>query len=199
MKQQDILIIFYKNLVRNKVKTRLAATIGADKAFEIYKAMVEEINSKSQVIKVDKTVYYSDQITKDDVWNSHFKKELQRGENLGEKMMNAFKDVFALGYTKAVLIGTDIPSLTENILNDAFNKLDNNDIVIGPAYDGGYYLIGMRAIQSSLFEDIKWSSSQVLEQTTTRIDNLNLSYSLLPQLHDIDEEKDLIHFTTNKH
>jgi uncharacterized protein len=199
MKQQDILIIFYKNLVRNKVKTRLAATIGADKAFEIYKAMVEEINSISQVIKVDKTVYYSDQITKDDVWNSHFKKELQRGEDLGEKMMNAFKDFFALGYTKAVLIGTDIPSLTEDILNDAFNKLDNNDIVIGPAFDCGYYLIGMKVLHSSLFTDVEWSTSKVLSQTISKIEGSNLSYSLLPRLHDIDEEKDLIYYKANKH
>jgi uncharacterized protein len=114
-------------------------------------------------------------------------------------MMNAFKDVFGLGYSKAVLIGTDVPSLTEHILNDAFNKLDNNDIVIGPAYDGGYYLIGMKSIQTFLFQNIEWSTTKVLAQTISKIESHNLSYSLLPRLHDIDEEKDLIYFKTNKH
>jgi uncharacterized protein len=199
MNEQAILIIFYKNLVHGKVKTRLAATIGADKAFEVYKAMVEGIHSISQKIEVDKIVYHSDQIIKDDIWNSLFKKEIQRGDDLGEKMMNAFKDVFGLGYSKAVLIGTDVPSLTEDILNDAFNKLDNNDIVIGPAYDGGYYLIGMKSIQAFLFQNIEWSTTKVLAQTISKIEGHNLSYSLLPRLHDIDEEKDLIYFKTNKH
>jgi uncharacterized protein len=199
MNEQAILIIFYKNPVQGKVKTRLAATIGADKAFEVYKAMVERIHSISQKIEVDKIVYHSDQIIKDDIWNSLFKKEIQRGDDLGEKMMNAFKDVFGLGYSKAVLIGTDVPSLTEHILNDAFNKLDNNDIVIGPAYDGGYYLIGMKSIQTFLFQNIEWSTTKVLAQTISKIESHNLSYSLLPRLHDIDEEKDLIYFKTNKH
>jgi uncharacterized protein len=199
MNEKAILIIFYKNLVQGKVKTRLAATIGVDKAFDLYKAMVEKTHLISHKIKVDKIVFYSDEITKDDIWNNHFKKQLQRGDDLGEKMMNAFKDAFAMGYTKAVLIGTDIPSLTEDILNNAFNKLDNNDVVIGPAYDGGYYLLGMKVLHTSLFKDIEWSTSQVFEQTIFRIDNLNLNYSLLPQLHDIDEEKDLIHFKANKY
>ncbi|MGI8601238.1 MAG: TIGR04282 family arsenosugar biosynthesis glycosyltransferase [Chitinophagaceae bacterium] len=198
MMQQDILIIFYKNLVRGKVKTRLAATIGVDNAFDIYKAMVEEVHFLSQKIKIDRIIYYSDHITKDDIWNNEYKKELQRGANLGEKMMNAFKDVFQMGYSKAVVIGTDCPSLTEDIINDAFNKLNNNDIVIGPAFDGGYYLLGMKILHTSLFQNIEWSTSQVLEQTTAKMNSHNLSYSLLQELHDIDEEKDLVHFKVNK-
>lgn len=198
MKQQNALIIFYKNLIRGKVKTRLAATLGVDNAFEIYKAMVKEIHSLSQKIKVDKIIYYSDNIIMDDIWKEDYKKELQSGADLGEKMMNAFKDGFALGYTKAVIIGTDCPSLNEDIINDAFHNLNSHDIVIGPAYDGGYYLLGIKMLYSTLFQNILWSTSEVFDQTTSKIQNLNLSYFILPQLHDIDEEKDIIHFKLSK-
>jgi rSAM/selenodomain-associated transferase 1 len=196
MNRQSILIIFVKNLVLGKVKTRLAATIGDDNAFEVYKHLITHTNSVTKTLKAAKIVYYSDAVEHNDTWDDSFLKAQQQGADLGERMMTAFKDIFQQGYTKAVIIGTDCPSVNEGIIEDAFGKLNTADIVIGPAFDGGYYLLGMKKLHSNLFEKINWSTPTVFDTTIAKCTNLNLSYSVLPLLHDIDEEKDLVHLKT---
>ena len=106
-------------------------------------------------------------------------------------MMNAIRLVFEDGNEKAVLIGTDVPEITDVILNDAFQKLSEHDVVLGPAKDGGYYLIGMNENLPSLFENMKWSNEKVLDITLERISKLGKSFYLLEELIDIDTEEDL--------
>ncbi len=178
MKQQDVIIIFVKNLVRGKVKTRLAATMGADYALKIYKDLIAHTTSVVQKLKANKIVYYSDKIEKEDRFNEQFSKAKQQGGDLGERMKNAFREVFQQDYTKAIIIGSDCPSLNEDILSDAFESLDNNDIVIGPAYDGGYYLLGMKTLYSSLFQNIEWSTPNVFTTTIATCKNLNLCITI---------------------
>jgi len=120
-------------------------------------------------------------------------KEKQHGNSLGERMNNAFNNVFEKKYSKAIIIGTDCPALTEKVINDAFEKLNNYDVVIGPANDGGYYLLGMKKLHQQLFKNINWSTETVFDATINICNNLNLSYCLLPVLNDVDEEKDLQH------
>ena len=196
MKQSNILIIFAKNLVHGKVKTRLASSIGADHAFEIYKELLRHTKTVVQNVNADKIIYYSDHVELEDIWDTGFLKAKQQGADLGEKMMNSFKDIFQKGYTKAVIIGTDCPSLDEQIIRTAFESLNEKSVVIGPAYDGGYYLLGMKLLHKNLFQNIAWSTEIVFETTTAICNKFNLSYSVLPLLHDIDEEKDLVHLKT---
>jgi hypothetical protein len=191
---QNALIIFVKNLIDGHVKTRLAATLGNEVAMDIYKQLLQNAHHNVQSLAADKIVFYSDFI-EDDIWeNNVYTKQMQQGNSLEKKMENAFKSTFAAGYQKLVIIGTDCPGINENILQNAFAKLEDHDIVIGPATDGGYYLLGMKKEHPYLFHNIKWSTNTVLEKTIDRCHSNQLSYILLPELSDIDEEKDLVHF-----
>jgi uncharacterized protein len=192
--KENALIIFAKNLVYGKVKTRLAASVGNDAAFSIYKALLRHTRSVADFINADKIVFYSDKIEHNDEWNNDYSKTIQFGKDLGERMKNAFEGTFKNDYNKAMIIGTDCPFLPEQIIEDAFEKLNERDVVVGPAYDGGYYLLGMKKLHPCLFKNIHWSTPEVLKETLLACDKNDLDYFLLPALPDIDEEKDLIHF-----
>jgi rSAM/selenodomain-associated transferase 1 len=191
MNPPNALIIFAKNPLHGKVKTRLAATIGADKALSIYKRLLLYTHSITEKIGFHKLVYYSDYIEVNDCWGCNYQKELQHGNDLGERMLNAFYKVFKSNTNKAIIIGTDCPQLTTTIIEEAFESLKEFDVVIGPAADGGYYLLGMKEPHTQLFSNIQWSTDTVLEATLNLCKQLNLYYLLLPVLNDIDEEKDL--------
>ena len=191
---ENALIIFVKNLISGHVKTRLAAALGDETAMEIYNQLLVSVKQNIHNINAEKIVFYSTFIEKD-IWeNNLFQKEIQQGSDLGERMKNAFKKSFSKGYKKILIIGTDCPDVDENILESAYENLNQSDVVIGPAIDGGYYLLGMKKENSVLFDDVKWSTDQVLNQTINHCKNNNLTYFLLPELSDIDEEKDLIYF-----
>ena len=190
---KQVLLIFAKNPEAGKVKTRLAATIGNDAALYVYKQLVEHTVSVMNCLPVDKIVFYSDFVSDEDAWNTeHYSKQLQNGINLGERMNNAFASAFKDGYDRVVIIGTDCPELNAEIIMNAFICLDKYDVVIGPAEDGGYYLLGLKKLCSEVFENIRWSSSTVFVDTTRKCAALQLTYGLLPVLNDIDEENDLL-------
>ena len=116
----------------------------------------------------------------------------QEGGDLGSRMKNAFDKVFSTGAEKVIIIGSDIPDLTAEIINNAFAYLDTSDVVIGPSKDGGFYLLGMKIMHEELFEGIEYSTAKVFSETLSRLRELNLSCKLLPELQDIDTEEDLI-------
>ena len=187
------LVIFAKNPEAGKVKTRLAATIGNDAALSVYRQLLQHTASAVSSLPTNKYVFYSDRVVRDDVWNDEqYSKKVQDGSDLGEKMKNAFAEVFREGHAKAVLIGTDCPDLTELIIREAFDKLDHVDVVIGPAVDGGYYLVGLKNNCPSIFESIAWSTSGVLSETINKCKSAGLEFALLQPLQDVDEEKDLL-------
>jgi rSAM/selenodomain-associated transferase 1 len=196
MKQRNALVIFVKNLVYGKVKTRLAATIGAEGAYKVYAALIAHTSAVTQNIPADKIVYYAEKVEDEDAWDHRFNKALQHGRDLGERMMNALLDGFKKGYKNVIIIGSDCPALNKHIINDAFDRLESYDVVIGPAFDGGYYLIGMKTMHPYLFEEMEWSTPSVFEVTAARCKSLHLAYAVLPPLHDIDDEKDLVHLKT---
>ena len=200
---KEVLIIFAKNPEYGKVKTRLAATIGNEQALFIYQKLIEHTIAITKKISADKIVYYSDSIVEKDTWeNNIYQKKLQSGNDLEDRMKNAFKSSFTAGYDKVIIIGTDCFELNEEFISIAFEKMNDDDVVLGPAKDGGYYLLGMKKFYPSLFENIEWSSEKVLKQTLTTAMRLNLSVFLLPPLSDIDREPDLKDysalFTKNK-
>lgn len=191
---ENALIIFIKNPVKGKVKTRLAATIGDDMALAIYQKLLKHTLNIAEHVTADKFIFFSDAIdeTIGDV-NAPFYYKIQSGNDLGEKMKNAFVQLFKSGYKRVVIIGTDCPGINENILKTAFGEFNNSDVVIGPATDGGYYLLGMKEMHNDLFEKIDWSTSVVLHSTIECYNKSNLSYSLLTALRNVDEQKDLVH------
>lgn len=191
------LIIFQKNAIKGKVKTRLAVTVGDDQALEIYHRLTAYTHQVAKEIKVDKFLFYSDFIPEhpDEILLG-YQLEVQSGANLGERMTNAFAYLFARGYSNVVIIGTDCPDLKLSDLNRAFLALSQNDIVIGPAKDGGYYLLGMSRFYPELFRDIPWSTSKVLELTLDKAEESNLDYEFLKILSDIDTIEDWQNFTS---
>lgn len=188
------LIIFIKNPVKGKVKTRLAATIGDDMALEIYQKLIRHTLNIVEHIAADKFIFFSDSIDETIRYvNTPVYKEVQSGNDLGEKMNNAFMQLFKGGYKRVVIVGTDCPGITANILEKAFDEFNNSDVVIGPATDGGYYLLGLKEMHNHLFEKIAWSTSAVLHSTIERCSANKLSYYLLSALSDVDKEEDLVH------
>jgi rSAM/selenodomain-associated transferase 1 len=192
MMNNNTLLIFARNLVYGKVKTRLAATMGHDKAMVAYRLLLEHTAQVTKNVNCTRIVYYSNTITDGDTWDNSYLKKLQHGDGLGERMSNAFRNTLELGTKKVVIIGTDCYELTSEIIADAFVRLDQHDVVIGPALDGGYYLLGMKSFHQELFDDIAWSTDSVLKETLSRCHHHSLSYFRLPVLSDIDEEMDLL-------
>lgn len=187
-----LLIIFYRNPELGKVKNRLAATIGEERALAIYLLMAAHARKISLAIPIDRVVYYSEYIDYEDNWLSQdFQKRLQHGDDLGEKMKQAFEESFKSGYESVCIIGTDCLELTENILFEAFQSLEHSDTVIGPAADGGYYLLGMNRFIPQVFDHKNWSTNSVCTDTINDLIGLHVSYQLLPPLHDVDTASDL--------
>ena len=187
------LIIFTRNPELGKCKTRLAASIGDESALEIYKYLLQHTAKLSEKVKADKYVFYSESIKREDVWDATiFNKKLQQGNDLGERMENAFTELFELGYEKVIIIGSDLLDLSSDDVNEAFDFLNENDTVIGPAKDGGYYLLGMKNMHSKVFKNKEWGTSTVLENTLSDLKDSTIS--MLKELNDIDTFEDMKHY-----
>jgi uncharacterized protein len=191
-KSESLLIIFYRNPELGKVKTRLAATMGQERALAIFRRLSQHTRQVTENLLCDTMVFYSDFIDQMDLWqNYRFLKRLQQGEDLGKRMRNAFISAFTSGYHSVCLIGTDCYELTDDVIQMAFEGLKSVDAVIGPARDGGYYLIGMNRPFKDVFESKRWSTDEVFRETVADIQSLGLTYLCLPILSDIDTEDDL--------
>ena len=187
---KNALIIFTRNPELGKVKTRLAATIGNQSALEIYKLLIHHTVRITSTINANKYVFYSENIQKNDAWNpSIFKKELQNGKDLGERMQNAFDLLFKKGYQKIVIVGSDIYELNSQDIEDSFITLKTNSYVIGPAKDGGYYLLGMRQLNKNIFENKNWGTDTVFNDTI--LDLKENVVVLLSKKNDIDIYDDI--------
>lgn len=189
---KKLIIIFYRNPELGKVKTRLAATLGDDKALAIYLKLVSHTRSITENLNAHKMVCYTDHVDKEDNWpNDIFEKKLQQGESLGQRLAHAIKEAFDKNFESVIIIGSDCFELTEAIIKQAFQKLSDFDAVLGPAKDGGYYLLGANEYIPQLFENKDWSTSKVAEQTISNFKDMGMSYFLLPELTDVDREEDL--------
>lgn len=188
----NCLIIFYKVPELSPVKTRLASVIGQVEAQNVYQRLVQYTQKQVSMLTCDKHVYYFPSTIENDSWDDlATEKHPQCDGDLGEKMKQAFAATFLKHYSKVVIIGTDCPELKSKHIEMAFECLSKNDVVIGPAADGGYYLLGMNRFHPKLFEEIVWSTSQVCSTTLEKCQKLRLTVGVLETLHDVDEPEDL--------
>ncbi|NND11554.1 MAG: glycosyltransferase [Flavobacteriaceae bacterium] len=187
---KDLVIVFVKNIKLGKVKTRLAETIGDRAAIEVYSKLVDVTRKAIENVNADIRIYFSESLENGD-WQEYYK-AVQKGEDLGERMRNAFEEGLNDGYESIVLIGSDLPEIDQEHITSGLNALNNKEIVFGPALDGGYYLVGLSTLHDELFENKPWSQSSLLEVTLKELDDKKISYELLKPLNDIDTFEDLV-------
>ncbi|GAB3001467.1 TIGR04282 family arsenosugar biosynthesis glycosyltransferase [uncultured Cyclobacterium sp.] len=185
------IIVFQKFPSPGKVKTRLAATIGNEKAVYIYSYLLNYTHKILSSIKADVLIFHEGQIDKQQYAEDNYSFYPQCGKDLGQKMSNAFDQTFEQGYDQIIIIGTDCLELRSRHIEEAFACLKNNDLILGPAEDGGYYLIGLNKNDGQLFENIVWSSDSVFANTMAIATEKQLKVHLLECLNDIDEYSDL--------
>lgn len=191
-----MLLIFVKYPEPGKVKTRLAKNIGSENAAILYRKMAESIIYElSKLTDYKKIIFFDPPDRKKDVvgWLKFNGLSFisQEGNSLGEKMSNAFSHAFSLGAANAVVVGTDCPQIATETIEKAFEKLETSDVVIGPSYDGGYYLLGLRRLIPELFYDIDWGTNLVFDQTMKRLRRDRIKSECLEMLRDVDTVEDL--------
>ncbi|MGB5686595.1 MAG: TIGR04282 family arsenosugar biosynthesis glycosyltransferase [Candidatus Electrothrix sp.] len=207
--QQSVIVLFTRYPQAGKVKTRLIKHLGPQGAADLHSRMTKQVIRRlrpaltaGSVRSVQLQVYYCGG-TKQEIqtWlGSDIPLARQQGNDLGERMQYAFEQTWQQGPEKVLLIGSDCPGMNPAIITSGLEYLQQHDLVLGPASDGGYYLIGLSARlkkekrnYADLFQNIDWGTDQVLAQTLIRAHKNNLSFALLPQLHDIDRPEDLVH------
>ncbi len=202
-KYDKALIIFARYPEAGKVKTRLAETIGADGALKFYRYCLNKIFQLSARIykPIRVFLFYTGDASPGELkkWapgNAVIIK--QQGKDLGERMHHAFCTAAAYGSKQSVIIGTDSPDLTYNMITDAFKRLDHTEIIIGASEDGGYYMLGMRKPDNNLFEGMIWSTAQVYSETLQRIEARGYSVYEMEVLLDVDTAADLRKYVNNR-
>ena len=189
---KNLLLVFTRNPELGKVKTRLAKTVGNATALKIYIFLLERTRDIAIKVSADKAVYYSVKVRENDIWDaSIFQKHQQVGEDLGIRMLHAFKNGFKAGYEKVMIIGSDLYDLTAETIENAFIALENNEVVIGPAEDGGYYLLGMNSLEEKVFKNKEWGTETVRKDTLEDLKDKKVF--LLGELNDVDVFEDIEH------
>jgi len=186
----NLLIIFTRNPELGKCKTRLASVIGDAAALDIYTFLIEHTVGITKSLKVDKQVHYSQNVHHNDLWNdATYSKKKQEGSDLGERMYFAFKQGFDEGYKNIIIIGSDIYDLLQRDIETAFTMLEYNNYVLGPAADGGYYLLGMKRLNENIFRNKNWGTDTVLQDTILDLEAETIA--MLDIRNDIDIYEDI--------
>ncbi len=193
----EYLIIFARHPTPGQVKTRLIPRLGTLGSAHLYRQMAEQTLHQALSLTTQRPlgigVWYTggDAVAMAAWLGFQVAYHRQPGGDLGQRLQAAFAGAFVQGYGAVVAIGTDCPDLNAALLAEAFDHLEHHPLVLGPAQDGGYYLIGLREPQPQLFEGIPWSSGAVLATTVERAQQLGLVPTYLPLLSDIDRPEDL--------
>jgi uncharacterized protein len=193
----DRLIIFTRYPEPGKAKTRLIPALGDVAAADLHRQMTEQTLDRVKLLQqshpVSVEVWFAggDRDRMQTWLGADLQYQPQPEGDLGSRMRQAFQVGFDRGVKASIIVGTDCPELTVAVLTAAFQALQQTDLVLGPATDGGYYLIGLRRSAPELFESISWSTERVFQQTVAVASKLNLSLSCLPMLADVDRPEDL--------
>ncbi len=190
------LLVFARVPALGRVKSRLAAGVGQPAALAVYRELLAITNAAILEADVPATVWLADTAAAEPTaaeareWAAHAARCQPEGD-LGARMTTAFAAAFAAGAGRVAIIGTDCPGLRGRHLTQAFAALETADVVLGPATDGGYYLLGLRQPQPALFANKTWSTDSVLADTLADAHRLHLRVALLPELRDVDNAEDL--------
>jgi len=190
----NVLMIFLKYPEAGKVKTRLASSIGEKLAAFYYKGFVETVIKNTRSFNYTRQIIFTPRQKGKEIseWlGTNEKYFAQEGLCLGARQANAFKEAFKAGARKVVVIGTDNPLIDNDMINQAMQFLENNDLVIGPSVDGGYYLLGMKEFNEKIFEKIDWSTDKVFEQVLRNASDIGMSVGVLKESFDVDTLDDL--------
>jgi rSAM/selenodomain-associated transferase 1 len=183
-------VIFTRAPRQGRVKTRIAKDLGDARALAIHRELTERTLAAARGLRDAQVVVAHTPADAGDEMRAWLGDDLgyepQRGRDLGQRMAAAIDARLSSGSSRVVVVGSDVPDLTTAILDEAFTSLHASDVVIGPAADGGYYLIGMKALHRSLFERIPWSSAETLARTLAAIRDAGLGVHLLEILRDVD-------------
>jgi len=189
-KNNTLILVFTRNPELGKVKTRLAKGIGDQAALQVYIRLLQHTEKILSQINADKSVIYSNKIRLNDMWDDEvYQKKVQIGKDLGERMYHAFLEAFNANYQKVIIIGSDLFDLKTQHLENAIEALNKNEIVIGPAKDGGYYLLGMKKLHQDVFKNKNWGTNSVLNATLKDLKSRKIEF--LETLNDIDYAQDL--------
>jgi rSAM/selenodomain-associated transferase 1 len=192
---ERVLLVFAKEPVPGRVKTRMAADMGEIAAARVYEEMGRRVVDQLRGGSYRTVVCFDppDAALRVAAWLGSEGIEFlpQVPGDLGSRLETAFREAFRWG-KKVVVVGTDAPDVDAEVVEEAFRRLGEADLVLGPAADGGYYLLGLRDVAPDLFRDVPWSSEKVLATTLERAEALGLKVALLPTLLDVDRVQDLI-------
>ncbi|HAW18685.1 MAG TPA: glycosyltransferase [Flavobacteriales bacterium] len=177
---------------KGRVKRKLAKEVGDEQALGVYQKLLIYTKEITKKLNCDKSVFYSDRIDDNDLWdNMIYTKNLQSGDNRGERLTDAFTRAFAMGKDRVVVIGTDCIELESYMIKEAFAVLESNDVVMGPSSDGGYYMLGMKKFLPMLLLEKDWNSDDLLMDTIIDLKKLDSKYYLLKTLNNIETSADL--------
>ncbi|NJK38480.1 MAG: glycosyltransferase [Oscillatoriales cyanobacterium RM1_1_9] len=191
------LLLFTRYPEPGKTKTRLIPALGAEGATQVHRQMAAKIVATAGQLAqfhsvIVEVCYTGGNLEAMEVWLGKDLTYVQQGfGSLGDRLTLAFKNAFDQGDSGVIAVGTDCPDLTTEILLEAFRLLKQREVVIGPAEDGGYYLIGLQRFVPEVFQGIFWGTEQVFWQTAAICQQLNLNVALLPKLSDVDRPEDL--------
>jgi rSAM/selenodomain-associated transferase 1 len=191
------LILFAKEPIPGKVKTRLVPPLTPEGAAELYDSMLRDTIARIGLLEgIDRYLFYDGENGALEFFTEAAPGMTclpQEGADLGERMAEAMRQVIAIGHDIAVIIGSDSPDLPMEFIINSINKLSAGDCeaVFGPTEDGGYYLVGLTRLHEELFIGIPWSSDRVMDETLARAAKAGIRASLLPLWHDVDSAADL--------
>ncbi len=189
-KLNNLLIIFTRNPGLGKVKTRLAKEVGDRSALAIYEFLLRHTVFVTKNLDVTLEVHYSEKIQHNDIWDEAiYIKKLQIQGDLGEKMEEAFRSGFKNGYKNILIMGSDLYDLSQEDLEEAFKALESFEYVVGPAEDGGYYLLGMKHFNQKIFKNKAWGTDTVLRDTLRDLKDQHIE--LLDERNDVDLYEDI--------
>lgn len=197
---REALVVMAKAPRVGEVKTRLIGSLTAEETTQLYIAflsdtfvlMEEVMEERDEVSLALCYMPEGEEEAFEEVEREGSMMFAQRGDDLGERLRNCFADLFAMGFESVVVIGADSPTLPGELIYDAFDSLENeNDVIIGPATDGGYYLIGMRRLHPQLFEAVPWGTSEVMAVTEARAGEAGVNLIVMPEWYDVDTPAEL--------
>ena len=196
---EEAVILFARSPVRGQVKSRLQPHFTPDESLALHRALVADAAALLRQaagqctlaleIRLSAALPAGDPMASD---LAGFERGTQQGDDLGERLVHAFQDRLHRGARRVVIIGSDSPTMTPEYLLGAFQVLRDHDMVVGPAEDGGYVLIGCSRLRIRPFQGIDWGSDQVMTQTRKKLRRLKISHQLLPPGHDLDTREDLL-------